>query len=582
MVAFLALAAYANSLGNGFAYDDEAIIVKNDRVTEGRVVELLHSPYWPEAAEGTGLYRPVTVASYAVEWAVTGGRAFWFHLVNVLLHAGVCLLVLGLAARFLPLLPAAAGAAVFAVHPVHTEVVANVVGRAELYAAALALLACWLYLEGRRWGPAGRAGRLLGLGVLYLLALGSKEIAVTIPALFVALELVRGDGFRDALRAVRDELPAYALLAVTLGAYLLLRASALGGVLGESGAGSIVALETGERVLTSISLWGEYLRLMVFPMDLSADYGPAVFVASRGWNAQVALGALVILLLGAAAVAAWRREPAVTLGVLWFAVAVLPVTHLFFPTGTVLAERTLYLPSVGLAFAVGGLVHLVVEAEGDARLRRVAAGAALAAGIALFVKTVDRNPSWFSNHTVMNTLAAEHPESFRALWSRAQGLERVGELQEAERYMEAAREMAPNQHRLLLEMGLLQRKMGELEEAERYLRRAVRDRGLGEAAHFELANVLILRDQPREAIRAAAEGIALVGSTGKLWGTVSEAYIALGSRDAAIRARRAALAADPESRRNWERLADLLESEGRNREAARARARAAELPREDR
>lgn len=579
LVGVLAVAAYANSVGNGFAFDDDGIIVQNDLVREGRLAELVGSPYWPESAEGTGLYRPLTVASFAVEWALFDGSPRGFHLVNVAAHAAVSLLVLALVASFLPLLPAALGAAVFAIHPVHTEAVANVVGRGELYAALFVLLACWLYLGGREWGGAGRGLRLAGLAVLYFLGLASKEIAVTLPGVLLLVELVRAHDLKAAARSVWDELPAYVLLAATLGVYLWFRSVALGGLLGEPGAGSIRNLTTGERVLTSISLWPEYIRLLFYPVDLAADYGPAVFLASRDWNLDVAVGALVLVLLAVTVAVSWSRERGVALGVLWFALAVLPVSHLFFPTGTVLAERTLYLPSVGLAFVVAGIAGPVLR-EGRP-VRWTAAALLGAAAVALFVRTVQRNPTWYSGHTVMNTLASEHPESFRALWERARSLDTVGEAEEARRYMEAAVELAPNQYRLLLEAGLFHRKHGRIEEARDHIRRAREASPRGEAGHFELANTHLLLEEPREALRVAMEGMEAVGPSARLWGTVSESHIARGDLPAALRARRAALALDPRSRRHWSRLAALLEAMDADADAARARVRASELPAED-
>lgn len=577
MVVFLAVAAYANSLGNGFAFDDGAIIVENDRVREGRVAELIGSPYWPEAREGTGLYRPLSVASYAVEWELWDGRPLGFHAVNVAAHAAVSLLVLVLAAGMVPLLWATVGAAVFAIHPVHTEAVANVVGRAELYAALFFLGACWLYLRGKDWSTFGRALRLVGVGACYFLALGSKEIAVTLPGILLLLDAARAAEPGDWIRRVRDEIPVYLLLGVALAAYLGARYLALGGLLGEVTAGPLRDLTPGQRVLTSLSLWGEYLRLLVFPLDLVADYGPAVFLPSTGFNVQVAMGLLVLGLLGVVAAKTWRDDRPIALGILWFAAAVLPVSHLFFPAGTVFAERTLYLPSVGMAFVVGGLSHRIAEEATSSGTRRAAAAVGLVAALALFARTVDRNPSWFDTHTVMQTLAEEHPESHRALAYRAEGLARVGELREAERHYEAALEMAPHRHGLVVRVGVFQRERGNLDRAERLFRRVLEATSGHRTARFELANTLILQGRPREAIPVALGGLGGTPFDGRLWGAVSEAHAAMEDLPGALRARRTAVTLDPSGRRSWTRLGDLLERSGATGEAARARARASTL-----
>ena len=100
LVLLAAVGTYANSLPNGFAFDDNTIIRGHPVVTEGRVADALRSSYWPAVAVGAGLYRPVTLASEALEWKLWDGRAVGFHTVNVMTHAAVSglvfLLILGL------------------------------------------------------------------------------------------------------------------------------------------------------------------------------------------------------------------------------------------------------------------------------------------------------------------------------------------------------------------------------------------------------------------------------------------------------------------------------------------------------
>ena len=165
-VALLATAVYVNSLGNGFAYDDETILQNREVLHNlANVGELVTAEYWP-AMFHSALYRPLTLLSFAVDWAVWKGSPFGFHLVNVALHAFVAALVALLLLRLFPWWAALAGGAVFAVHPVHTEAVANVVGRGELLVALFALTACLVYVRAvqrpraRRRRPSREIGGL--------------------------------------------------------------------------------------------------------------------------------------------------------------------------------------------------------------------------------------------------------------------------------------------------------------------------------------------------------------------------------------------------------------------------------------
>jgi hypothetical protein len=219
LVSIVALSAFANSAFNDFAYDDDAIVVQHPVVTEGRALDAFSSPYWPEVVSGSGLYRPVTLASFALEWGLWNGNPAGFHVVNILVHAAVSLMVFFLVLAVSAPIPALVGGALFAAHPVHTEAVANVVGRAELYSALFVLGACLLFWNQEGLSRSWRIVRLLGIGTLFVLGLGSKEMAATLPALLVLLALVRSHEVR-VIDRVRAEAPVFLLTAALLIAFL--------------------------------------------------------------------------------------------------------------------------------------------------------------------------------------------------------------------------------------------------------------------------------------------------------------------------------------------------------------------------
>jgi tetratricopeptide (TPR) repeat protein len=590
-VAFLALAAYANALGNGFAYDDDGIITQNPVVQSGDWERALTGSWWPDPLEGAGLYRPLTLTSFVGEWKLFGGEPLGFHTLNAVFHALVSLLAFVLLLSLGSLPGAAAGAVVFAVHPLHTEAVANVVGRAELYAALFYLGACLLYWKGRRWTGVPRYLRLVGLGLLFLLALMGKEIAVTLPGALFLLELFASLSGQEGTGAPHEagesrarglqnrlwgETPVFLLLAVVLAAYLGLRYLALGTVMGEIPAPIFLAIGPTARVLTALAIWVQYVRLLLFPLDLAVDYDPGVLFPSEGLDLPLLMGILTIVLLGLAAYRTRKALPLVSFGILWFAVAVFPVSNLIFPTGVILAERTLYLPSLGLAFAVAGLVPAALSLPRTRQLVLLAAGVAFVGG--LFIKTVLRNPSWMSSFIVQQTLHEEHPESWRAIRARAQGLERVGEIETAREDWDLAVRLAPMNYTLLVQAGDFHCRQGLWERCEANLRKAISLGPNFRNAYQLLSGHMIRRDFGREGHRIALEGLARSRNDQELWALVSESYILKGDLPAAARAREAAIALDPDSGYQWGRLADILEGLGQEEGAARARSMADSLP----
>ena len=572
----VAVAAYLTSLGNGFAYDDNWFIVGNPVVTEALIADAFLEPAWPDAPQGVGNYRPVVLTSFAVEWAVFGGDELGFHVVSVLAQGLISLLVLALLLRFVPLLPAFLASLVFAVHPVHVEAVANVMGRAELYAALGYLGACLVYLNWRPAGGLRRGLRLLALAALSLFAMGSKEIAVTLPAALIALELFRHSdaGLRQRFR--EEALTIVGLVAV-MALYVIVRGEVLGTFTGESASPALLGLSVPERLLTALTVWPHYLRLMFFPLDLSADYGPGVILPTHSLTLEAISGAVLIVALLGGAWLLRRRAPTVSLGALWFFVTILPVSNLVVRADIVLAERTLYLPSVGLALGIAGMVHHLAGEIPMAR-RRVLLGLFAVFVVGMFVRTVTRNPAWMDTYSVVSTLAADHPESWLALRARGGGLERVGALAEAGDVYDIALAGAPNNYQLLVEVAGFKHRIGDHEGAEELLARAIQLLPDYSVAYERLSEQKLLDGDGRSAHAVALAGLARVGSHRGLWALVSESYVAKGDLDAAVRARRAALGQDSTSVSDWTRLGDLLELAGDTVSAEAARAHATSRP----
>ncbi len=366
LAAFLAIAVYVDSLGNGLVLDDESVIVENQAVRhplDWRTI-LLTSSWFSDVAPSIA-YRPLTTWTFALDHALHAERPFGYHLVNVLGHAAVTALVVALAAS-LGLSPPAAGlaGALFAVHPIHTEVVANGVGRAEILAAGLALVA----LLAWRRAATGRQS-LLGAAAIataYALALLAKEHAIALIVLLPLADLLFIDGGSPSLylRRLRGRraLLYLALATLTIG-YLALRAVALGGVVGAGGSGvsrwpfwlnPTASAPAGLRIATALKVQALALWLLLVPFHLSADYyyDQIPVVASLSEPGAIA-GLLVAMLLAALAVVLWRRR----LAFFWLMLALLTygvVSNIPFPIGTIFGERLLYLPSVRSGRRMGG------------------------------------------------------------------------------------------------------------------------------------------------------------------------------------------------------------------------------------
>lgn len=481
IVLLLAILPYLNTLGNDFALDDIDIVGKNLLVREGNVAKIFSTNYWggalgASAQTDIGLYRPLTVSTFAIEYRLWGPAPAGYHAINVAVHAANALMVLRLASALVPSLTAAViAAAVFAVHPVHTEAVAEIVGRADLLSTLFFMLA-FLTLRLRRADDGTtefpRAPRAAAGAAFYLLAVFAKESAATLPLVLLLDDWLRRDGFRtNRAAAVRAMLIRYGLLALAAGFYLAVRHQAV------TGAASIwlgfAGVAAGARILTAIRVIAEYLALLVFPRTLLVDYWTTEVPIAHSLFETGVLVALVVLVTITVAVIYFRREHGLVLGAGFFAITLLPVSNLLFPIGIGKAERLLYLPSVGFCVVVAWGVSKAVRAHTPRWLAPAIAAPIL---LVLSVRTVRRNADWRDQLTIALATLRDSPTS--PLMNDLAGLEfaKRNDFDRAlSRFTESVR-LAPEVAIYHSHLGTAYYARGQLAGAERELRIALQSR----------------------------------------------------------------------------------------------------------
>jgi protein O-mannosyl-transferase len=390
-VGLCAVVVYLGALANQFAVDDLYIIVYNPVVHSiSGLWRAFVTPYWPPELGGK-LYRPLAVASYTLDGLA--GNAPWFHAVNLLWHAGASVAVAALARRWSGSAAALVAGLVFAVHPVHVEAVANAIGRAELMAATFAGLSVYAALVTDRlgWSALALVGGLL-----------SKENAAVVPA------LVAWGWMVGLSRPPRRRMAAYAAtwLAIAL-VYGCVRWAVLHpyGRIHDLAPVFVGASPVAVR-LTAVSALTDVARLLVFPLTLRVDYGPAErTLVTSPLDPHFLLGCLCLGLWAVLLWRAWRaRRTVETYALGWIALAFLPVANLLFPVGVLVAERTLYLPSVGVALAAGAALR-------DLAGRRLVWAAALIV-LAGGARTVARVPVWHDDKSVTLSILEDSPGSY--------------------------------------------------------------------------------------------------------------------------------------------------------------------------
>ena len=420
LLAAACFVAYANGLNGGFTYDDKAIVRDDPRIQSWSELPKIFTTHYFGGSLATGTaYRPVDLLSFAANYAVHGKSTFGYHLTNVLLHAGNVLLLFLLMRRGFGETPAGVASLLFAVMPVHVEAVTSIVGRAEVLSTFFLLLAghCALRAESKfRW---------LALSwLLYFLAIETKESAVVFPGLLFLAALPAGEGSlaRRAWRLLKRRAGFFFSFLIPLAATFAIRAAVLKGFLISKSAGffelenPLVTLSFFRRAGNAAAILLRGLGRIVFPLRLSADES-AWQLPVYGLRSPVFWAALAgVAVLAVSGLGLLRRRPETGLGILFFLLAALPTSNFLFATGTIMAERLLYLPSAGIALAVASAFPL----DAPDRTRRRRAAAALAAIAVVFVaRTVVRNTVWLDDRSLFTNLVVTSPDSAKAHYDLA-------------------------------------------------------------------------------------------------------------------------------------------------------------------
>ena len=414
IIALLAVAASITGIRNTFAYDDLAVIVEDTRFRSFQDIwQVFTHTYWMPQYGGS-LYRPLTTLGFALQWMAGGGSPLPFHLVSIVLYAAVSVAVFGFARHLFDDTSALVAAAIFAVHPLHVEAVANAVGQAELGAALFVVIAVSQYIKWTR--STAISGREIALlCAMFLCALMFKEHAIVLPALIVAAELsLRRESGQSITQRVKPLWPVLASLALTGAAFVVLRTSVIGNI---NGGGQQVSVLGGQplsiRALTMTPVLLEWIRLFVWPANLSADYSPPRIDILKSFTATMIPSIALFIASVAIAVRSSKEYPSATFAFAWVAIALLIPSNLIVITGFVLAERTLFLPSVGVAMLLGaGLVALAKHASRSMRRGLVyAVSLLIVAGI---VRSSVRNPVWKDDESLFRQTAEDVPNSSKA------------------------------------------------------------------------------------------------------------------------------------------------------------------------
>lgn len=401
---------YCNSLNNQFVFDDLPLIRDNPSIKN-----LAQVPSYLFAGIDNAPYRPLRWISYAIDYQLSGLNPLAYHISNILFHLLTTIIVYAtIAAMTGSARTAFFAACLFAVHPVHTDSVTYISGRRDILSTLFYLLGFNFFVRSRR---NHRTGLLAPALACYLLAIASKEMAVTLPAIFFFYDLIRnlpreGSLFRRCSAALGKIVAGYKLFylfflstAILFTCYKVLIKSPSNKV-GLYGGDMYIQMLTVGKILVY------YIKQLLLPVTLIADYSFNSFPLATHFYEPATLVSLVALcLLLIITMKLLAGNSIMAFAVIWFFVTLLPVSHIF-PHHELLAEHYLYLPSFGFVLLMAILLD---RASSPLRLHYYTYGLFTVIVVLFSLRTFDRNYDWKDSFTLWSKTVKTVPHCVRAL-----------------------------------------------------------------------------------------------------------------------------------------------------------------------
>ena len=567
LLGVLAFCVYGNTLKNNFAMDDYTMIIKNSIVTKGAkaIPELFTTPHsMGYGAIPNDEYRPLPMALFSVEYQLFEGNPAPFHFVNILLFMG-CVVALFF---FLDKLFEGAKTAVvsvacllFVLHPIHTEVVANIKSGDELMSFLFAFLSLNVFLDYYQMGKP----RHLLLGGLYLfLSFISKETSFTFFALMPVIFFFFRDGAkkRGVQMLVCAGVAAAVFLAIRFSVLNYYHANHIGQMDLVENALAKKDLSAESRLATAILIMGYYVKLLFVPYPLVCDYAFNAIPFTHFSDLRVLLTLAVYIALAVIVVIRFlknRKDP-YAFGIAFFLCTISIVSNIPFLIKSTMGERFLFYPSVGFCLVIALLIEWLMKKAGKAGWVAMKDKWALCIIVPVCLiyayVTIDRNTDWMDNYTIYSADVNKVPENCRLnyfvgyqvqlMLTEEQNPETRGNmLHDVVKYYRKALDINPEYRDVAADLGAAYFAKRQFDSAEIYDQMALRMNPAIVVVRNNLMGVYLTSGQFRKAIGLGTESVRLIPGNVNEYADLGSAYLNQKKYDSVLWCLNKGMAIDP-------------------------------------
>ena len=452
LVVLLGIFLYANSIPGDYVMDDVV------RVRDNPYIESFGDFFsYFTSDTGTPGKRPILTASYLADTLIFGKSKAAYHVSNIVYYLIYCSLVYVMCLRlFSDRFLSLAIALIFTAHPVHTEGVAYISGREDLFGGIFAVSSVIFFLSYRTRGK--RASAVFAV-VSFLLTVGVKEIYIVSPLLFLLIDWYSG----ESIKSKKEFYLALLLSVLIVAAYAVLWK----GLYLPDYFRTMSLYDGGEgmNVPTALKVCTRILRLAVLPTGLSADYSFNSIERVDYFSYRFFVSVFVVLHLLFIAYVVRKKNRVTSFGLLWMYVCLVPLAQIV-PDPEIITERSVILLSFGFCVTLGAVVVRLPRIWGISALSVVVIG--------FSAMTVTRNFDWRNEATIWGAATKTHPSCARARYRYGHAIKKTGRPEEAKREFSASLAVNPLERIIppdhsedaVIELGTIYDTLGEPDNAE--------------------------------------------------------------------------------------------------------------------
>ena len=412
---------YSNTFKHTYVLDDYPILAKNFVVTKGveGIPAILQTSYWYGSNQQINVYRPLSKVMFAVEWQIAPNNPYLNHIINVLFYALSCLLLFVVLHRYLGkvhiLIPFVI-TLLYAAHPIHTEVVANIKSRDEIMSFFFLMLTLYFL---HTWFIKEKWWTLIVAILMYFLSFLSKEGVITMIVLFPIIGWYLTDAKLKTIRISSLLLIIPVILYIIIRHQILLKynMSFTTPVIDNLLVG---ATDTSSYFATAVMLMGKYLLLSIIPYQLVCDYSFNQIPIVGLTDPKFIISLIIYVALGIYVILNIRKRNLIIFGIIFFLITLSMYSNILFKISTSFGERLMFLPSLGLCIAFVMLIaHLTKVGTNNMKQpikdilksKPVFTVLFIAILIAFSIKTVVRAAEWKDRNTLFGNDIKRSPNS---------------------------------------------------------------------------------------------------------------------------------------------------------------------------